>query len=154
MSSSLPFANSPSFFAGLTGFAQKLSEFAETVLSTQYSARFLKACWTSQLQSWGWFWFLFSCSLRVRQFVHHPVENTTFTSEAFCGCVIWLVVSYTCRWSFWNLEKGALEKAYLHISVRKLLSNLRQVCTTFLWRKQQNTCNLVHNSSLESPKLL
>ena len=31
-------------------------------------------------------WCIFCCSLRFRQFVHHPFENTTFRSEAFCGC--------------------------------------------------------------------
>ena len=40
--------------------------------------------WTSQLRSWG----------GVNFWVHCPLENTTFRSEATCGCGKWLVVSY------------------------------------------------------------
>ena len=54
-------ANSPSFFAELTGFAPKLSEarwvlFSETALSKQQSARFLRyqASFRNQIAHWTW----------------------------------------------------------------------------------------------------
>ena len=67
---------------------------------------------TSPLQFWGWC--ICCCSLRIWQFVHHPFENNTFRPEAFCGCGVWLVVSYFLRWTkepsrkpkFWEIKSS------------------------------------------------